>query len=119
MSNGDHNSGGKRAVPRHRTQSRVSADRQERSIERLTRRQGKEAVAEGLEPDADLLFARKYIGGRYDAVVDGCRRTAHIDDVLRRDSDNLIVVKATVMVGKNRKYIEELWSRVQHQGCRL
>lgn len=39
--------GGKIAVPRHRMQARTSADAQERALERVTRRAGRAACAEG------------------------------------------------------------------------
>lgn len=39
--------GSKEAVPRHRTQSRASSDRQERAIEKQVRREGKRAAQQG------------------------------------------------------------------------
>ncbi len=46
MSNGGLGRGGKRAVSRHTTESRATAGRLERGIERLTRREGKREIAE-------------------------------------------------------------------------
>lgn len=48
-----HDARGKLGVPRHRTQSRCSADTQERTIERRTRRQGREEISEA---EAEMAF---------------------------------------------------------------
>lgn len=49
---------GKRAVNRHQTQSKTSADSQERGIERMVRREGRKEIEEQLGEDTKPLNPR-------------------------------------------------------------
>ena len=63
--------GSKRAVPRHRTQSRRSADRQERAVEKQERQAARRDIEERIVTTTDEWGHTRVVGGHITVKREG------------------------------------------------